>query len=1856
MRPRNHNKQNSSCIDKSLKLGKVVCKYARRLKNNMHTDKLKKEATQPHNIAENEYPILADGNCFFYCVILGYLLPVIDNITLFNQRVGILSNNHFSDADKASIHSQCSKYLSSRENNRVYQIFGTFTLSHERNFSLIGKLVTEIKRKINFNAAWAGEPEFYSISQHYPIELIVKLTDNTQHKYSSSTNNTSVMIRCCSPVPAEADLQGADAIMQSAIIASQASNKSDGKTASSHFRLVDFEKRIYFSHINSTLTQTVAGALFILAGKNNLTSKSQTQTQDLTKPPRSYDFIHESSSSTVQEHDTLKLIFSSFKAQISLYTQTTSKSEVIIELLKLIDSVSSRDNGFSAIFLYDSESLKIIMANHIQRCLYQSLSKGKFSQDEDFKLLCLYVELIIEHGWHNHLESLETTIRELLTKNAFPQKYNLLDYFIKTTIIAHMMIQCRFPRHELKTLIRLIQGENNDMIFQQQLHQFAFKLIINSKLQMKKHSQNLREPTHPPDDPKYFSSDFCECVGNFYIQYLGKSQREHWDIVNFPIFFYDLIHFERDNLLELSDLLQGFENTDFTTQQAIRNELVTSRSLSQLVIKMQNATFLSRRLNDLSLLYGEIFFTGAKNSIWADSCMDIGYLIIRYDDNWVCLYNTKTGYMTKETGVLFDAELLESSEKCLWFKILKRDGWHIFSTSDGLQTESWDRITLLYSGYYFCIKDKIAYIYDLKHSKILKTFTDVRAIQFIRQNPTLIIAIKTNNFWMIYDVHSHKYMKKMPKSIVRIERVPHSHIHYVLYDDKEICYLYNTNMQNCIPLVNMSKIHYESYSEVYVENQDGTFCSIKNLKRSANLSSPLFKMMQRYHDDIRTPSPELKSVGIFTPSDTMPVRYDYQMELQGTYHITKSKTQTELWLHNTVGGGRGVSLVKNADEIRLLGISRKISSNVKAYFLILKGSKTTLYTSYYTILKSMSDESENISSPPGDETDLHGSQVIYLYHNYFAVFITNQWVVFEEGYGAHQPIKADDIKPLDFKNFFKISIEGKWYLYDLSRRRVFSTRGANDIKKSADDKIVLIYDDHILYMSYQSLPSCDLALDIEGIKKEISSSPTLLQDNYLTNIVKQTEFSWPSPNNTPIFHKTLMLFVDYSFLRSMSPEFANKLAELFDGKRVDVSDLECEILKLNELSSYCFSASIDPSIDLKELIDKIKKNLRLLLKNLNHKMENIYRSFNVRTEVITALRNLPALQIQELSNALKRSYKNHAESLEQEYKKLMQNFSTIIETLLLKQKDGNHIVQLLKKHPHIMSSILRYWFSIDPSGDAIDDLYRRLVALTNLFVRFNEYECRNTTKIGDIILQKHYLELFKLYQFGEAIINNMIMAEYDLESIQDLLALLDNLQGSLTECAILRKAIEISPTLPSCIEKVESSQTREIELSRIDKITNLLRLLAIANELNNKSIHNINLSQFTKNSNSLDNLINQLAHLLREEFYTKLGLTIEKVENQTFDDQFLIDIMYTYENLKDENKTLLIIILKSILYRKDFLPVVTAEPTEESQKLFSKTENTLIQSLVTHNKSVRNAFLERNINWTTWLQGIAPMQGSHVTVGIWRREVAHDLFQGEYCNSCISLHKSNAKANLQYLSDLNFSMIEFTDNKSKKTIGHVTIWIATPKGSNRTYLVLNSIQIDRRAQQHSKEIWSLVFKYALAFSIEIGVQKVILGQSYNVNPPSILYEFEDAGQHQLKDDNKSKIKIDRKYRLKIIHTTLFKEFYSDAYFDGFIEAKHMENDNCQAWDISTFTQHAIKLVEMNPEIELQPKLNNYEIWIIDNGLLNDIFVQKDDLLIFIDKQFFEKDPNSALLKAIEHIEPATQITSSELSTINLDSL
>ncbi len=1787
------------------------------------------------NIGENEYPILADGNCFFYSVVLGFLLPALGEFKLFSERIAILSNNTFSDADKMAMQDLCSKYLSARGDDKVYMIFGAFSSSSQRHLSLMGRLVNEIKLKINYCAAWAGEPEFQALVHHFPINLAVHFPDSTQREYCVKANNTKVVIRSCTPVSQEADLQGHDALMQSAIIESQVTNRAEGKASGSHFRLMDNERKIFLAHVNLSLTQTLAATLLFMTVSQNMASAPNTNHQQIIRPQRSYDFIDDSSTTSAHDPSSLETLKARVKKYLIIYPHASSKSYMVSELIKYIDSVNFRDNSLSSLVSYDSDTIKLRFATLMRESLDITIPLENFSEVEEFHLFCLYVELMLEYGWHNHLAILEQYIKDHITKKTFKNYHHILEIFIKMIAIAHIMIQHRFPRHELKLIVRLLQDDEQHEQFQRTLYHFAFKLIINAKTIKSRHTPKNLLPTHPPDNPSFFSDAFCECVGKSYLQFLGKSKVEHWDLVNFYVIFFELIHFERENTSEITELLQVFETVDFSTQQALRRELVKNRSLKFLVNKMLDTTFFVRSLGDLTLLYGEIFFSGGKNTTWADSCNNVGYLIVRYDENWVSLYNTKTGYMSDLTGILFDAALLESTESCLRFKVLKRDGWHLFTTAEGLDPQSWDNITLLSSGYLYCIKDKLAHLLCTKTNKVLKSFSNVRSMQCIRHTPTLDIAIKSDKFWIFFDVQHNRALQNIPNNIVSLDWVPFSETHLVLYDNDKNCFLYNANLQRYIHLKDAKKIHYESSGDVFVENNDGVFCIIRNLQTVSRVSEIYFKRMSKFHSGTRNPVYGLQSMGVFNLSDSSPVRYDYQIELQGRYHITQDGGKSVLWLHNTVGGGRGVLLVKNADEIQLLGVSRKIASNIKAYFLIKNGPLLNLYTSYYTMLKLLSDLSEEVESPPHHISDIHGKKIIYLYDIYFSVFISNQWVVYEEGYGSHQPVKAEEIQPLDFKNFLKVKIEGKWHLYDLSSRTVLSTKGANEIKMTAENKIVLVCDEYIRYMSYQALPSCERFLDLESVKKEMSSDPTPLQDNYVANAVKQSDFPWRTNHtNSQVFLNTLLRFVDYSFLKALTSEFINKLAELFDGKHIEVNDIRDDITIINQRLVYCLEASFDASINLTALMEEIKKSIRSLTKKLKEKMEIIYNSFNVRGEVIIALSALPPLQVNELATALKIRHKDIADALTQEQKKLSQNFTRIISRLVTKQTDGANIVQLLNTHPHIMPGILRYWFNIDPQGIIIDALYHGLVALTNLFIRLKDYDQKNREKLGYIIIQKHYFGLFKLYRFPEVIINNIIMAEYDLDAIQDLLALLDNLQGTPRELAIINKALEIGPTMNSCFEKVDAQREREIERSRIDNITNLLRLMAIANELKSESIYSLDLNQFTKSPNALEEFIKQLAHLLRTEFYLKLGISVDRTNNHFFDDQYLIDIMYSYENLKDENKILLILLLKSILYSHPFIPLVTLNSSDELLTVYSNTEKILLSKLVAHNNHVRESFIANGIHWDIWQQGLGSLQGKNVTISLWKRNVAHDIFQGEFCNSCISLHKDNAKANLQYISDLNFSMIEIIDNKSGNTIGHVTLWIAK-SSSQRTILVLNSIQINRRFHHHSKEIWSLVLKYADDFSKKLGVQKVVLGQCYNVNPPRILYEFDDAGQIESKSRKKTKTKIDRKFCLTIIAPTLFSEFYSDAYFDGQVETSNMENERCQAWDLTTLMSHAKTLQDTYPEIPVDARLKNIDIWIIENGLLNGILVCGKYHLILIDKQYIEKDPTAALSKIVE---------------------
>ena len=544
-----------------------------------------------------------------------------------------------------------------------------------------------------------------------------------------------------------------------------------------------------------------------------------------------------------------------------------------------------------------------------------------------------------------------------------------------------------------------------------------------------------------------------------------------------------------------------------------------------------------------------------------------------------------------------------------------------------------------------------------------------------------------------------------------------------------------------------------------------------------------------------------------------------------------------------------------------------------------------------------------------------------------------------------------------------------------------------------------------------------------------------------------------------------------------------------------------------------------------------------------------------------------------------------------------------------------------------------------------------MFSLTDLYMR-----CKNKgygKKIIQII-QKYYLILIQLYQFNPDMINNYVMLEVDnIDLFQDFFALLANLRADNVEIAIFNKILELSPKFSKKYEDLDSEESRNAIHAQLKECMYGLKLMAIANELNAGNVKAVKLSEYNNNGSKPHmRLINDMALSLRSEFYSKFGITVDPKHRNVFDERFMVDIVYAYENLNGYEQTFLVIMLKTMVYQLNIRDLFSTSSgkqaegeiehkvslTEEKVKnnfipKFSNKERAVLKNIDDHNVKVENKFIKKQISWDVWQNGVLAVEGPNVSVSLWKRDVSNDLFQGEFCNSCISLVKGNARANLHYLADFNFSMIEIISNKTNKTIGHVTVWIGKQK--KQKILVLNSIQVHRQYEKFGAEIRTLVFNYAQGFSQKLGIERFVLGNSCNSVPVDVLRWID--GEFN-KPNKTHKIELEE-FKIKIIKKTLVKEFYSDIYYlpFGWIDCEGMENKNAQVWDISLFLKQATLLTPCALEMDLPQALKYYGIWILKNPR-SDYKLIKDHKLLFISEAYLQKNRSENLKKIASEVE------------------
>ena len=135
-----------------------------------------------------------------------------------------------------------------------------------------------------------------------------------------------------------------------------------------------------------------------------------------------------------------------------------------------------------------------------------------------------------------------------------------------------------------------------------------------------------------------------------------------------------------------------------------------------------------------------------------------------------------------------------------------------------------------------------------------------------------------------------------------------------------------------------------------------------------------------------------------------------------------------------------------------------------------------------------------------------------------------------------------------------------------------------------------------------------------------------------------------------------------------------------------------------------------------------------------------------------------------------------------------------------------------------------------------------------------------------------------------------------------------------------------------------------------------------------------------------------------------------------------------------------------------------------------------------------------------------------LTIKMWDRNPAHDLFQGNYSTCCIGLTRGNGSAMPSYLGYSAFNMIELVDNSTGKTIGNALCYFAKDKNDEPVF-VIDNIEIankNKLSQEGSLKLRDAILKYSKNLIEEVASTElpVLLGASYNDVPDNDLKDYE----------------------------------------------------------------------------------------------------------------------------------------------------
>ena len=132
-----------------------------------------------------------------------------------------------------------------------------------------------------------------------------------------------------------------------------------------------------------------------------------------------------------------------------------------------------------------------------------------------------------------------------------------------------------------------------------------------------------------------------------------------------------------------------------------------------------------------------------------------------------------------------------------------------------------------------------------------------------------------------------------------------------------------------------------------------------------------------------------------------------------------------------------------------------------------------------------------------------------------------------------------------------------------------------------------------------------------------------------------------------------------------------------------------------------------------------------------------------------------------------------------------------------------------------------------------------------------------------------------------------------------------------------------------------------------------------------------------------------------------------------------------------------------------------------------------------------------------------------LTIKMWDRNPAKDIFQGNYSSCCIGMGSRNGSIMPHYILNTAYNMIEIVDNNTGKTIGNALCYFVVTY-DQKPILVIDNIEIHNTinaTDEMRKQIRDKITQYSSAIAEDVTGNKstpICMGIGYNDVPISDL--------------------------------------------------------------------------------------------------------------------------------------------------------